>query len=170
MPRVPPAVAPPLVLRQTENPNSTCFQARQAARSRHVSHAVLLPSILWRNRQTIAHLILRPKLKNCLGDFEAQITKLELPVLRPKPRSPSTLILRPNQETRAPHLFMHSVDRKRHHPTSRSSDHRVSNMCLTISGPLHQIYYSCQDLRHCPPYHTCHLRTTRQANVILHTR
>jgi hypothetical protein len=29
-------------------------------------------------------LVLRPKLRNCRNDFEAQITKPELPVLRPK--------------------------------------------------------------------------------------
>jgi hypothetical protein len=45
---------------------------------------------LWRNRQTEACLILRPKPRNRRGDFETQITKAELPVLRHKPgnRSP----------------------------------------------------------------------------------
>jgi hypothetical protein len=43
---------------------------------------------LWHNRQTEAHLILRPKPKNRRGDFETQITKLELSVLRPKPGNP----------------------------------------------------------------------------------
>jgi hypothetical protein len=33
-------------------------------------------------------LILRPKPRNHHGDFEAQITKPELPVLRPKPGNP----------------------------------------------------------------------------------
>jgi hypothetical protein len=40
-----------------------------------VSHADLPPSILWRNRQIEANLVLRPKLRNYHGDFEAQITK-----------------------------------------------------------------------------------------------
>jgi hypothetical protein len=53
-----------------------------------VSRADLPPSILWRNRQTEACLILRPKLRNRCGDFEVQITKPELPVLRPKPGNP----------------------------------------------------------------------------------
>jgi hypothetical protein len=53
-----------------------------------VSRADLPPSVLWRNRQTEAHLVLRPKPRNCRGDFEAQITKPELPVLRPKPGNP----------------------------------------------------------------------------------
>jgi hypothetical protein len=43
---------------------------------------------LWRNRQTEAHLVLSPKQRKRRGDFEAQITKPELPVLRPKPGNP----------------------------------------------------------------------------------
>jgi hypothetical protein len=43
---------------------------------------------LWRNRQTEAHLVLRVKPRNRHGDFEAQITKPELPVLRLKPGNP----------------------------------------------------------------------------------
>jgi hypothetical protein len=43
---------------------------------------------LWRNRQTKAHLVLRPKPRNHRGDFEAPITKPELLVLRPKARNP----------------------------------------------------------------------------------
>jgi hypothetical protein len=46
---------------------------------------------LWRNRQTEAHLVLRSIPRNRHGDFEAQITKPELPVLRPKPRNPPPL-------------------------------------------------------------------------------
>jgi hypothetical protein len=53
-----------------------------------VSCANLPPSVLWRNRQTEAHLVLRPKPRNRRGNFEAQITKPELPILRPKPRNP----------------------------------------------------------------------------------
>jgi hypothetical protein len=33
-------------------------------------------------------MVLRPKSRNHRGDFEAQITKPELPVLRPKPGNP----------------------------------------------------------------------------------
>jgi hypothetical protein len=44
--------------------------------------------VLWRKRQTEAHLILRPKPRNRRGDFEAQITKPKLPVLRPKSGNP----------------------------------------------------------------------------------
>jgi hypothetical protein len=46
------------------------------------------PSVLWHNRQTESRLVLRPKQRNRRGDFEAQITKPELPVLRPKSGNP----------------------------------------------------------------------------------
>jgi hypothetical protein len=42
---------------------------------------------------------------------------------------PSTLVLRLNQETRAPHLHVHGVDRTRRHPTSRSPGHWVPDLC-----------------------------------------
>jgi hypothetical protein len=71
------------------NPSQTCFHAKQAARSRCVSRADLPLSVLWCNRQTEAHLVFRPKSKNRRGDFEAQIIKPKLSVLRPKPRNPS---------------------------------------------------------------------------------
>jgi hypothetical protein len=43
---------------------------------------------LWHNRQTEACLVLRLKPRNRHDDFEAQITKPELPVLRPKSGNP----------------------------------------------------------------------------------
>jgi hypothetical protein len=43
---------------------------------------------LWHNRQTEANLVLRHKPRNRRGDFEVQITKPKLPVLRPKPGNP----------------------------------------------------------------------------------
>jgi hypothetical protein len=43
---------------------------------------------LRRNRQTITHLVLRCKQRNRRGDFEVQITKLQLPVLRLKLENP----------------------------------------------------------------------------------
>jgi hypothetical protein len=52
-----------------KNPSQTCFDAKQAARSRRVSRADLPPSVLWRNRETEAHLFLRPKPRNRRGDF-----------------------------------------------------------------------------------------------------
>jgi hypothetical protein len=70
------------------NPSQTCLHVKKAARSRRVSHADLPPLVLWRNRELEAHLVLKPKPRNCRGDFEAQITKPKLPVLRLKPRNP----------------------------------------------------------------------------------
>jgi hypothetical protein len=63
-----------------------------------MSRADLSPSILWRNQQAEALFILRLKPKNRRGDFEAQTTKTELLLLRPKLRNPLTLVLRLNQE------------------------------------------------------------------------
>jgi hypothetical protein len=71
-----------------KNPSQICFHVKQAARSRHVSRADLPLSILWRNRQTEVCLVLRTKPRNHRGDFEAQITKPDMPVLRSKPRNP----------------------------------------------------------------------------------
>jgi hypothetical protein len=56
-----------------------------------VSRTDLPPSILWHNRQTEACLILKPKSRNRHGNFEAQINKPELSVLRPKPKNPPPL-------------------------------------------------------------------------------
>jgi hypothetical protein len=143
---------------------------KQAASSQRVSRTILLPSVLWCNRQTVTHLVLRLKPRKHRGDFEAQITKPELPILKPKPGNPSTLVLRPNQETHTPRLLVHGADRTRRHPTSRSFDHRVPDLCLTILGPMHQVSYSCLDPHRCPPCRTRHLYTTRKANTILYTR
>jgi hypothetical protein len=46
---------------------------------------------LWHNQQTEVCFVLRPKPRNHRGDFEAQITKPELSVLRPKPGNPPPL-------------------------------------------------------------------------------
>jgi hypothetical protein len=81
--RAPPIVIPLLVLRQIRKPYPTCFQAKQVTRSRRVSCTVLLPSILWHNRQTVARMVLRPKprwfwrLNHQIrtADFEAKIRK-----------------------------------------------------------------------------------------------
>jgi hypothetical protein len=53
------------------NSSPTYFHMNQAARSQRVSRADLHPSILWRNRQTEARLVLRPKPRNRRGNFEA---------------------------------------------------------------------------------------------------
>jgi hypothetical protein len=102
------------------------------------------------------------------GSFNAQIGKPKQPVLRSNRKKPWTLILRLNQETRAPHLLVHGADRTRRHSTSRSSDHRVPDLCLTISDYLHQVSYSCHNVGCCPPCHTYHLHIMRQVNMILY--
>jgi hypothetical protein len=133
-----------------------------------VSRVDLLQLILWSNRQTEVCLILRHKPRNRRSDFEAQITKPELLVLRPRPGNPSTLVLRLNQEICAPHLLVHGADHTQRHPISRSSGHRVPGLCLTILSSLHQVSYSCLDPHRCPSCRTYHLHITRQANVFLH--
>jgi hypothetical protein len=103
------------------NPSQNCFHVKQAARSQHASHVDLPSLILWRNQQTEAYLVLRLKPRNRRGDFEAQITKPKLlvlrsklktlhhlsfeaqlrnppPVLRPNREKPSPLVLMPNQQ------------------------------------------------------------------------
>jgi hypothetical protein len=126
--------------------------ARLASRwSVRVPRADLPSSVLWHNRQTESRLVLRHKPRNHRSDFEAQITKLKLPVLRSKPvnchgdfdiqitksENLTILVLRLNQETRAPRFHVHVIDHTRCYPTSRSSDHRVPDLCLTIINPLH---------------------------------
>ena len=141
---------------------------KQAARSRCVSRTIFIhPSVLCHNRQTIAHLVLRSKPRNHSADFVGQITKPQLPVLRHKSRNP---ILRLNQETRSPCLLVHGGDCTQRHLTSLSSGHRVSDLCLTILSPLHQVSYSCLDPHHCSPCCTYCLHIMRQENMFLSTK
>jgi hypothetical protein len=71
------------------NPNLTHLREKQAARSRRVPYTIfILPLVLWWNRQTIAHLVLRPKPWNYRGEFAGQITNPQLSVLRPKSGNP----------------------------------------------------------------------------------
>jgi hypothetical protein len=69
-----------------------------------------------------------------------------------------TLILMLNQETCAPRLHMNGADRTRCHPTSRSSDHRVSDLCdhPRSSAPgllLLPRFLSLLTMPHLPPAH-----------------
>jgi hypothetical protein len=96
------------------NPSQACFHAKQAARSRHVSHADLPPSVLWCNQQTEACMVLRPKPRNHRGDFEAQITKPVAAGFEAQTGKPSTtLVLRLNQETHR--QFWGQIRRNRRH-------------------------------------------------------
>jgi hypothetical protein len=79
----------------------------------------------------IVQVVLRPNhLQTVAIDFEAQTDE--------KPSQwfwgqttdkPSTLVLRLNQETWAPHLHVHGADRTWRHPSSRSPGHRVPDLC-----------------------------------------
>jgi hypothetical protein len=64
---------------------------------------------------------------------------------------------------------MHGADCTWRHLTSRSPGHRAPDLCLIISGPLHQVSYSYHNPHCYLSCRTCHLHTTRQANTILHT-
>jgi hypothetical protein len=74
--------------------------------------------------------------------FEAKLAKTVRVVLRPNhsqtvtvgfevqtDEKPSTLVLRLNQEIRAPRLYVHGADRTWCHLTSQSSGHRVPDLC-----------------------------------------
>jgi hypothetical protein len=71
---------------------------------------------------------------------------------------PLTLVLRLNQETHAPHLHMHGTDRTWRHSTSRSSGHRVPDLCdyLRSFAPGLQLLPRSSSLHampHLPPAH-----------------
>jgi hypothetical protein len=81
------------------NPSQTCFDAKQAARSRRVSRANLPPSVLWCNRQTEAHLILRHKPRNRRGDFKDPNHQIRAVSFEAQTKKPSTtLVLRLNPD------------------------------------------------------------------------
>jgi hypothetical protein len=79
------------------NPIATCFHVKQPVRSRCMFCVILPPpdldacpassSLCHFCRQTEAWLVLRTKPRNRCGDFEAQITKPELSILRHKLRN-----------------------------------------------------------------------------------
>jgi hypothetical protein len=102
-------------------------------------------------------------------NFEAKLGETVATGFDAKPGETINLVLRLNQETRAPRLHVHGTYHTRCHPTSWSPGHWVPDLCLTILGPLQQVSYSCHDPRRCPPCHTYYLHTTRQANKIPHT-
>jgi hypothetical protein len=87
MPRAPPIVAPPPVLRPIQQ--TLAWLASRWSKPPDLDLCPTLHhpplSVLWCNRQTVACLVLRPRPRNCHSDFEVQITKPELLVLRPKP-------------------------------------------------------------------------------------
>jgi hypothetical protein len=81
-------------------------------------------------------------MRNRHTGFEAKPAKTIREVLRPNDsqiivigfeaqtdEKPSTLVLRLNQETRAPSLHVPGADRTRRYPTSRLPGHRIPDLC-----------------------------------------
>jgi hypothetical protein len=138
VPRAPSVIAPPPVLRQDWE--TLAWLASRRSKTLNLD-ACLVPYFLRR----FCGATDKPKSAWFWGPNQetvaAQITKPELTVLRSKPGNPlplvlrpnqrksSTLILRLNQEIHAPRLHVHGVDRTQRYSTSRSSGHRVSDLC-----------------------------------------
>jgi hypothetical protein len=102
--------------------------------------------------------------------FEAQTSKPSQWFWGQTTDKMSPSVLRLNRKTHTSHLHhVYDVDRIRHQPASRSSGHRVPDLCLIIPNPPHQISYSWLDPCHCPPCCIHHLHIMRQANTFLHT-
>jgi hypothetical protein len=103
--------------------------------------------------------------------FQPQTKKLSHWSWGQTTNKPSPPVLRLNRKPHASRLLhMYNADHTRYHPTSRSSGHRVPNLCLIISDPLHQVSYSCLNPRHYLPCCTRHLHITRQATMFLQTK
>jgi hypothetical protein len=105
------------------NPSPTWFQMKQIARSQCVSRIDLPPSVLWCDRTTKARLILRHKPKNNHGDFKAQITKLELSVLRLKPENRRFWFW---GSTKKPALLVSLCTEQTAHRVTRPPDHSAT--------------------------------------------
>jgi hypothetical protein len=146
--------------------------------STRVSRRIILPSVLWRNRQTVAGLVLRYKPRNWHGDFETQTSAI---ILRTKSSNRSYQFWAPNWET-INLCFEAQLKNSRSSPscarytpysvtpTSRSFGHWVLDLCLIILDPLYYVSYSYYDPRCCPPCRACYLHIIRQANTILHMK
>jgi hypothetical protein len=142
-----------------ENPSHSCFTPKQAVRSRRVPRRH--PSIGF----VMQSINISP------FDFKAQINKASrfwginhqtgAAGFEPQIRKSSTFSLRLNQEIRVLHLLVHGTDHTQCHPISWSSDHRVTDLCLSTPGPMHQVFYSCHDPHRYLPCYTCHIYTTR---------
>jgi hypothetical protein len=105
-------------------------------------------------------VVLRPNYSQTVAiDFEAQTDeKLSEWFWCQITNKPSTLVLRLNQETRAPHLHMHDAHHTRCHPTSRSPGYRLPKLCdhLRSSAPglLLLLWFSLlHAMPHLPPAH-----------------
>jgi hypothetical protein len=89
---------------------------------------------------------------------EIIITGFEAKPVKTATHKPSTLVLRLNQETCAPHLHVHSADHTRRHLISRSPGHQVPDLCdhPRSSAPgliLLPRFLSLHAMPHLPPAH-----------------
>jgi hypothetical protein len=180
MPRAPPVIAPPLILRQDWETLT------------RLASMWSKPLDFWRNWQIEVRLVLMPKPRNCRCDFEAQITKLyhhrfwgqtrrNRPngfVVKLVKNHPSGFEVKPLTNcrpwfwgsTKKHMLLISSYMVQTAHSVTRPPDRPATEYptCAIIPDPQHQVSYSCHDPHRCPPCCTCHLHTTRQANMILH--
>jgi hypothetical protein len=126
------------------------------------------PPILRSNQEKPSPLILRSNQRKplplVLGSNQQKLSEWFWGQTTHKP---STLVLRLNQETRAPSLHVSGADRTRRHPTSRPLGHRVSDLCDHLRSSAPGILFlprssSLHIMSHLPPGHT-----TRHANTIL---
>jgi hypothetical protein len=149
-------------MRVPRRPPSVGFMAQPTNRSLHGFEAQigqLEPPVLSPNQRKTSPPILRSNWR-----------KPSTPVLRPNWRNlsqwfwgqttdkPSTLVLRLNQETHAPRLLMHGVDRTQRHLTSRSPGHQVPDLCDHLRSPalgllLLPRFSSLHAMLHLPPTH-----------------
>jgi hypothetical protein len=165
------------------NPSLTFFVMKQATGCWRVSSHLLHPRIgfeaqtdkppptlFWGPNQETITIILRPKSSNRRPWFWGPNQEPSQWFWGQTTDKPSPPVLRLNRKTCASRLLhVYDADCTRRHPTSRSSGHWVSDLCLIIPDPPHQVSYSCLDPHRYLPCHICHLHIMRQANTFLHT-
>jgi hypothetical protein len=116
--------------------------------------------------ETIAACFEAKPLETVATSFEAKPAKTARVVLRPNRQKPSEWF-QVSTKKHVLHVSMCMVQTT--HGATQPLDRPATEYptCATIPGPLHQVSYSCHDPHRCTPCRTCHLHTTRQANMIL---
>jgi hypothetical protein len=131
------------------NTSPTCFVTKQATGCRHVSSYRLHPLIsfeaqidkppptwFWGSNQELSRWFWGPNHQTINLGFEAQTKKLSQWFWGQTTDKPSPPVLWLNQKTHASRLLhVYGADHTRRHPTSRSSDHRIPDLCLIIPDP-----------------------------------
>jgi hypothetical protein len=184
MPRVPPIVAPSLVLWQNwETLTRPALRRSKLLDVDTCPHTVFICSSVLRRKPTnLLQLGFEAQSKKLLWwfcgpnhktvdlGFEAQTKKSSKWFWGQATEKPPPLVFRLNQETHTYRLLhVYIAGHTRHHVTSWSYGHRLPDLCLIIPNPPHQVSYSCLNHHRCPPCHIRHLHITRQANVFLLT-